>query len=71
MLLSGRIIEGQSNFSLMYCSNLYLPYLVRFSKTNANRAVHNGCGAARNVWLADSRGGPSATKGLVTTPENE
>jgi hypothetical protein len=47
MLLSGGIIEGQSNFSLMYCSNLYLPYLVRFSETNTNRAVHNGCDAAR------------------------
>jgi hypothetical protein len=44
MLLSGRIIEGESNFSLMYCSNLYLPYLVRSSKTNTNRAVHNGRG---------------------------
>ena len=36
MLHSGRIIEGQLICRLIYCNNLYLPYPVRFSTTEAN-----------------------------------
>jgi hypothetical protein len=58
MLLSGKIIEDLSICRLMYCNNLYLLSPdIRFSKTDANKAVHHGCDAALNISRMARSGG--------------